>query len=72
MREQRFVHEELHTDILDEMRDHYGWSKEEVVASLNEHASNQITMTYHLLEFKKEKALVKKVLSLSLALIVSL
>ncbi len=52
--------EQLQADILDEMQEHYGWSRDEVIAALNEHASNQITMTYHLLEYKKEKALVQK------------
>ncbi len=52
--------EELQADILTEMQEHYGWSREEVIVALNDHASNQITMTYHLLEYKKEKALVRK------------
>jgi hypothetical protein len=52
--------EELQADILVEMQEHYGWNRDEVIASLNDETSNQITMTYHLLEYKKEKALVRK------------
>ena len=52
--------EKLDDEILGEMEDHYGWTREDVVKSLNDHASDQLSMTYHLLEYKKQRDLQPK------------
>ncbi len=54
-------HEELHEDILDEMEEHFGWTRDAVISALGaHHTPSQIATTYHLLEYKKQKAAMPK------------
>jgi PAS domain S-box-containing protein len=52
--------EHLDMEILEDMEKNYGWVQDEVVAALTDHSTNQITTTYHLLQYKKENAKVTK------------
>lgn len=42
-------------EIITDMMEHYGWSEDEIRASLIHHDRSQLSTTYHLLEYRKRK-----------------
>ncbi len=52
---------ELHEDIMAEMEESFGWSREAIEAALGAHqVSSQVSTTYHLLDYKKHRAVAPK------------
>ena len=52
---------ELHDDIIAEMEENFGWSREAIEAALAAHqVSSQVSTTYHLLDYKKHRAVAPR------------